>query len=307
MRLDYCILWFEDQPEEVISSRRRIERHIRNQGFVPKIIQKNNGVEIDELATEHGKLRDVDLVIVDYDLGNDQESGDSIAKKISNKFPVEIIFYSGSAPAVLRQKVCDNNIDGVFVSYRDELATDINRIIDYSLRKFTDLNNFRGVVAGTVAEFDHLMNQVVSRHHHGIDDETKGKLIAKIKKRIVKSAKDNLRQCENLTEKDNVQLAELMKHRAFTSDLRRRTAGGVLEDNDLSEKEVEIFGEIAKVLGLRNTLSHVRSITDSKGTRLEYESSVFTDKEFTSVRKELQKHLANLNSIVKKIDTGDGN
>lgn len=306
MRLDYCILWFEDQPDEVASSRRRIERHIRNQGFVPRIIRKKNGAEIDELAKDHGKLRDVDLVIVDYDLGADQDSGDTIAKKISNNFPVEIVFYSGSAPGILRQKVCDNNIDGVFISYREDLASDIKKIFDYSLRKFTDLNNFRGVVAGSVAEFDHLMNKVVSQHHDPLDENAKVRLIKKIKKRIIDSAKSNLKQCENLIKKDNVQLAAIMKHRAFTSDLRLRTAKGVLKGNEALGKEAEIFEEISEVLGLRNSLSHVRSITDDKGTRLEHEDTVFTDKDFTNARKNLQKHLANLNAIVKKTDAGDG-
>jgi len=305
MHLEYSILWFEDQPGEIVPSRRRIERHIKKNGFIPNIIQEVNGDNIDELAKNHAKLRDIDLVLVDYDLGQGNEPGDTIAKKISNNFPVEILFYSGSAPGELRKKVCESKIDGVFCGHRNDLADNTIEIIDYSLRKFTDLNNFRGIVAGSVAEFDHLMKSIVENHHKPLNTDDKGKHIAKIKQRLVKSAKSNLKQCETLSDNEKIDLSGLMKHRAFTSDIRLRTTQRAMEKATLSDAQNEIFSKIRDMLTLRNDLSHIRAISDEKGTRLEIEKEVFTDKEFTEIRKDLQRHHSNLKSILNKIKPDD--
>ena len=37
MRLEFRVLWFENQPDDVRTQREEIEEHLREVGFVPEI------------------------------------------------------------------------------------------------------------------------------------------------------------------------------------------------------------------------------------------------------------------------------
>src|SRR2546430_2299509 len=92
MRLDFNILWVEDQPANVKSSREKIERSIRNEGFrlqtqFAASVEEAKGFLASDIFGDH-----IDLVLIDYLATKFAKEGDALSgdarKHISDRLKV---------------------------------------------------------------------------------------------------------------------------------------------------------------------------------------------------------------------------
>src|SRR5690349_15606136 len=118
MRLDFNVLWVEDQPANVRAQSDAIDRQIRAEGFR---LQTQFASSVDEARKYLGSDiygDHIDLILMDYDLGAG-ERGDQGLVDVRNVFPYkDIVFYSARA-ADLSGMVAERQISGVFCSDRE--------------------------------------------------------------------------------------------------------------------------------------------------------------------------------------------
>ena len=89
MKLDYKILWIEDDDSWRISITSAIKKHIKDKGFNP-IIETPSKDELSNISNE--SFKDFDLLLVDHDLKSmSKDNGDILIQKIRNqKLPIRI-------------------------------------------------------------------------------------------------------------------------------------------------------------------------------------------------------------------------
>jgi len=103
MKLKYKILWLDDKIEEFIEDEviEEIEKHLKNNGFLPEIITVSNAKDFFDNLDES-----YDLILTDFHM-NDM-NGNKIVEKIrSSEYSVmtEILFYTAKADLTDTQKI----------------------------------------------------------------------------------------------------------------------------------------------------------------------------------------------------------
>ncbi len=180
MQLEFTILWVEDQPEEVVGFPDTLRRRLRDLGFTLKFINARNVGELRQKVDEDVEDDDVDLILVDFDLGVNGENGGDAAVEIRERFKHrEIVFYSGKSPGALRKVAFEKNIDGVYFGHRPTLAVDVVSVIENILRKVVDISHMRGIVMAETSEIDYLMELGLSEAYGRLDDDGRRKFHAK--------------------------------------------------------------------------------------------------------------------------------
>ena len=127
MRLDFNVLWIEDQLDSVLAYRSKIERTIRNDGFKLQTefaisVAKAKKLLGAEIFGDH-----IDLILMDYDLGVAPmgDEGLVVVRKIFGY--KDIIFYSADVAGLLK-KVAEKKIQGIFCSTRDDLPDTVEGV-----------------------------------------------------------------------------------------------------------------------------------------------------------------------------------
>src|SRR5260221_13934966 len=96
MRLDFNVLWVDDQPDLVAPQITTIRAGMREEGFDFKPIQLLSLDATEQFLAGDVFTDEIDLVLVDWQLGGGHEGQEAIAairEKIQYK---DVVFYSGN-------------------------------------------------------------------------------------------------------------------------------------------------------------------------------------------------------------------
>lgn len=173
MNLNYSILWYDDNKEFFESQDMEpIETEIASWGFQPKIFPVHNAVELQQ----HAPFDQYDMLVVDFDLGENKH-GDQFIKDVrdQNVF-AEIIFYSMKETDDLWQAVSVKRLEGVFVANKKNIGPKLIRVARQSVRKVLDLENMRGIVMAEVGDLDGLLEKIFILAMAGITEEHRQKV-----------------------------------------------------------------------------------------------------------------------------------
>lgn len=163
MKIEYRILWIEDDKSWIRVPKLRIEAKIKEYGFKP-IIEP-----IYDCNLENLKYSDYDLILVDYKLNcGDDKYGNNILSLLRNrKILSDAIFYSNTNTDILYDKVKSGKIPNVTIFDRgvfdDDNIDQIYEIIAYYLKKELDLNSMRGIMMAEVAKFDNELWTIINK------------------------------------------------------------------------------------------------------------------------------------------------
>ena len=89
-----------------------------------------------------------------------------------------IIFYSAQGVDELKKAITENNLNGTYVYYRQNILRDIDKIkrmITFDIMNNLDESTMRGITMAQVAEIDHLLLEIVKN----IPDDNKWNTIEK--------------------------------------------------------------------------------------------------------------------------------
>lgn|GEM_PF-2480452 len=267
MRLDFNVLWVDDQPDRVVAQIKSIGLKMAAEGFEFKPYQCATIDQVEEVISADVFTDEVDLILVDWDLGNGAHGEDAIERIRETVQYKDVVFYSGQLTVVeLRQKAYEKRLEGVYFASREGLVEEVVGVFDSLIKKVLDLDHTRGIVMGATSDIDYMINTCLTLAHGKLDEEGKAKFIEEALGRVVDQVQSIAKQGEKLKKSPSVE-ALFKAHMLFTSDHRLRLLANILGMNEFAAYSsgvttVELYRK--GVLGDRNTLGHAVLVPQGK-------------------------------------------
>lgn len=284
MKIEYKILWLEDDISWLRVPKNRIEKEIESYGFLP-LINTINDCDLTKM-----EYNDYDLILVDYNLNCGSENrGNNILTLLRNrKILADAIFYSNTDIATLYEKVKQDKISNVSIFdravFNDENIDQIYEIITYYLKKDLDLNSMRGIMMSEVAKFDNKIWEILNKI---IDVES---LIPYVRCRtkIQKTDFENMSNevlREKLLSKDD---STAFLTSSMRSKLLKNLIKKMSENNNIynsSYDSLKVFYD--EILKERNALAHRENLMEDD------------EEKFKLIRKNIIKHKKSFEELTK--------
>jgi hypothetical protein len=170
MRLDFNVLWVEDQQQNVLAQKVKLERLVRAEGFRLCVQFAPSVAGAKKLLFEDVYGDHVDLVLMDYNLGPGPH-GDVGITEIRKQMPYkEVIFYSAQG-GDLRKILAGTPVVGVHLSNREELPDTAKGVFDTLIKKVVDIEHSRGIVMGITSDIDEHVNDCLVSIFEKLDPE----------------------------------------------------------------------------------------------------------------------------------------
>ncbi|PKM34643.1 MAG: hypothetical protein CVV08_00475 [Gammaproteobacteria bacterium HGW-Gammaproteobacteria-12] len=165
MDATYCILWLDDQKEELSGVVKNLEGRLYSVGLHANItwFDKFDDESVQSLADSLRKHSPYDLIMVDYDLGAGKgKYGHILTKRIRSQTYGDMAFYSSAPDEELRKKLYEQKVDGVYCMQRHSLAHEVFSLAQNAIRRVVHPNYMRGLVVGSVGELEGLFEDTIS-------------------------------------------------------------------------------------------------------------------------------------------------
>jgi hypothetical protein len=228
MRLDFNVLWVDDQPERVAAQITSITLKMASEGFEFKPRLCTTIADVESAIDEDVFTDEVDLILVDWDLGNDMHGEDAIERIRQIVQYKDVVFYSGQASVVeLRKKAYERQLEGVYCASRADLIDEVVGVFESLIKKVLDLDHTRGIVMGATSDIDDMVNRCLTLAHGKLDDTGKAKFIEEALNRVTDQVQKLVKLGDKLKASPSVE-ALFKAHMLFTSDHRLRLLASVL-------------------------------------------------------------------------------
>lgn len=304
MKLNYKVLWIDDQPRNVAAAQDYVRTRLARQGFNLDVVEVR---DVPNERSFRNKLKDewsdVDVVLLDLDLGDKKDSGDHVAKIVRmNMTATEIVFYSEVPVEELRAKIAKQGIDGVYCSRRSRLGEKALDVISTTIKKVLDLNSLRGVVMDTLAEFDYIIEVLVQKVIDGLEEDEQ----AEVKKQIINTASSyHTKQLEIIGGLTNDSPLDNYMD-LLSSNPRYQLLRELLEKKSTPEwahRLDRLRGYGDEIIQPRNTLAHgkARKEKDCYVVITRKSEKKYTHPDFIGLIRSLNDHLDNLTSIAEEL------
>jgi len=256
MRIDFNILWVEDQQANVAPQRDRMAIEMRKEGFRLQVkfvssVEEAAGALSEEVYGDH-----IDLILMDFELGSGKRGDEGLAV-VRSMFPYkELIFYSANASNLMALAQA-KGVQGVFCATREDLTRDVVSAFQTLIKKVVDIDHARGIVMGASSDIDTLVLNGLSEQFRKaggkLSDGAKG-IIEKEAEKIKKRLNRDMEALKAVADVDTLR----QLHSVYTSMHRHKLLRKLLE-SDSNHKDL-CTGMIAyqnEVTPKRNELAHL--------------------------------------------------
>lgn len=255
MKLTYSILWF-DNSEEFFDSLdcSALEQAITSWGFTPKIIFETSP----KAFMGHSPFSNLDLIVVDYDLGEDAEHGETFIRNVrDNNVLTEIVFYSNNASRELWRAIADKELEGVYVANRREVLARIERVGRQSVQKILDLNNMRGLVMAEVGDIDLILDELITVGWGALNPDAQEDIVSRFRVKAIEQVDRSRTALASLTASSEI--SDILD----ACDSNKRWQNFVRLRRHIPElKACEPGDYVADILAPRNYLAHGQARED---------------------------------------------
>lgn len=258
MRLDFNVLWVDDQPTAVNAQIARIKMQMADEGFNFNPTQCQSIEDVESLIAGEVFQDEVDLILVDWDLGGGVHGQDVIEKVRQVALYKDVVFYSAQEPAAeLRRLAFERGLEGIYCASREGLVDEVLGVFDSLVKKVLDLDHTRGIVMGATSDIDHMIHSCLVNIEMKLDTEGKKALVDQAIERVRERVNDIVKQGEKLGAATSV--ATILKaHMIFGANDRLRMLRRILESDGTHEQSVGIIkAYMDDVVPRRNTLGHM--------------------------------------------------
>jgi len=267
VRLDFNVLWVDDQPDHVAAQVTSIALKMAAEGFEFRPRQCTTIDEMEAVISDDVFTDEIDLILVDWDLGNNTHGEDAIERIRQIVHYKDVVFYSGQASVVeLRKKAYDRQLEGVYCANRPDLVDEVIGVFESLIKKVLDLDHTRGIVMGATSDIDYMVNSCLALAHQRLDETGKTQFIEEAMRRVMEQVKNINKQGEKLKAAPSVD-ALFKAHMLFTSDHRLRMLASVLgmdQFSDQAEKVTTVQEYREGVVSGRNILGHAVLVPQGK-------------------------------------------
>lgn len=305
MRLDFNVLWVEDLQDNVQAQKQRLERLVKNEGFRLQVRFAASVAEALEYLSDDIFSDHIDLILMDYNLGPGP-NGDKGLIEIRSLMPYkEIVFYSAQAANSLRDILIATNVNGVYLSTREDLPETASGVFDTLVKKVIDIDHSRGIVMGTTSDIDHFVNECLTAIFDRCGENARLGALAIIQKHMKEKRKDfekNATKVEQVTH-----VSELFdKHTVYTSVDRLNLLRKIFETNDLySDKWDNMKDYVPQIIQKRNDLAHVQVKSEGGFSRKFFnkKGEELTSKDMKELRLKLLDYQEMFEKLVESVKT----
>lgn len=323
MRLNYKILWFEDDADYVTEDiGPRVEKYLREElGFDPEIIHETSDADIDKLLSQKGGY---DLIITDLNL---TEKGDEVGQKIIDhvrklKILTDVILYSASPQAIQEIREKNPGIERIsFAAGRPALYDKVCDIIFLTIKKVQDVNNMRGLVIAEAIDLEMRVRAILIDHYRAHGDRGK---IKKLKGEHTERIKINLEEIKKYDKKTIPEFIDEVLSFSDVNDSLLSLVNDLLDEinlkingakrNDPVHEKKKQFSELRRglvnmkeeLIHLRNDMAHAKEFKKDgesflRSTRKGRKDIIFDDASCIEMRKNIFKHIQNIEEIGKHL------
>jgi len=260
MRLDFNVLWIDDQPAAVESQKIPISLYMKDHGFNFNATHCASVDEVGAHLTDDLFKDEIDLILVDWDLGAGKRGQDVIAAIRDRVRYRDVVFYSAQATTEeLRLESFKAKLEGVYCAPRVDLVLEVQEVFDALVKKVLDLDHTRGIVMGATSDIDHLVAESLRHLHQAASEEEKAAIIKKAIKVMKESLVSHNKTLEKLNDETTME-ALFAAHTLFNAQHKLRVLKDALSRAQI--EEVEKFRASVKVYmddvsSVRNRLGHV--------------------------------------------------
>lgn len=237
MRLDFNVLWVDDQPDRVGAQIIRIEKQMESEGFRFNSTPCTTLEQVQNLVKDDVFTDEIDLVLVDWDLGNNVQGQDVIASIRETVRYKDVVFYSAQTPTdELRKLAFERGLEGVYCAVRGELVDEVLGVFESLVKKVLDLDHMRGIVMGATSDIDQMVNECLTLMHVKLDSAEKERMFQTALGYVQQRIDSFLKTAEKL--KEATTLEELFTaHMVLTANDRLRILGGTLKTKTFSAQK----------------------------------------------------------------------
>lgn len=304
MRIDYNIIWFENDNGWIKPALKNLSTFLEDRGFRlnPEILSDGKSLEnlLEEISR---KYRDVDIILMDYKLTG-KENGDVLINKIrKTEVFTEIIFYSQNenVKGIIESQY--GSFEGIYYAGRDNFLQKAKEVIHHTIKKVEDVESMRGLIMGAVSEIDSAMIDIVVSFIGSRSPEEKATISAKVFSKVEEHLKMKDDLFSKLNEKQKIE--KLIKDPIlFDADKKAQVTQMVIDTlglSDLAHLTNGGFYDSYKndVIKTRNNFAHVTVIQEDGVRKLKSSKSedVFSDERCIEIRKTLITHIENMTKL----------
>ncbi|MFT6836264.1 MAG: hypothetical protein ACJA0H_002313 [Francisellaceae bacterium] len=305
MKTSFNIAWVDDNfndPEMDLVNQLRRKLHRKN-GFslvvddVYAEITKGdfNGL-LYKLAATIDLSNSVDLILIDYELG-DKTTGENIANKFRAKLPsVDILFYSGKLAAEnLRQLIAKENVDGINCVGRNNLAEGAYAIIENVINRSHKISTLRGLILNSVCEMDHTIREILCKY-----SSVNTVQMTEIKNKAVDQIDSKASSTKKMQMKTQ-SVEELLNNKSMMSGRLFTVLEEIKSSLMLSSGQLNLLNVYrTKILDLRTTAAHAKEATcqTTGQSMLKFKNVTYKRCDIDHICKSIVDHENNIQSIL---------
>ena len=304
MKLEYKILWIENEEDFVDSSIPKVKEILTERGFEPTITKVVDETQIDNYLNVC-----YDLIISDFQLNDDENGGKNGAEVIyelrnERKLDTEILFYSDKVNFLednsIKEKLAFMERINIQQG-RNTLLDKIEKVIELTLKKLLELNATRGLITAATSELDvEIVEIYYQLIEFPVDKETKHKIEIIFKTDYNEIKKNYLKQCK--AKRDNH--TSDFKQYFYLSDAFRKydILKELLKLHTFNGFDLDLFKKYGQeIISVRNKFAHAKAIDDNGTLKLKGQVSgqdfEFTEDSCLEIRKNLIAHKRNIENL----------
>lgn len=267
MKLEFSVLVIDDTPDSIEQATRRLGEYLESKGFalrlhIPRDFSRQS---LRDLARAQG--RDYDLVIVDYNLGQADTDGATVARQLRQTLQfTDMVFYSSDRQLDLHSQLAKHAVSGVFIARRDDLDDALVGLTDTVIGKAVDLNHMRGIAMAEVAEMDVLMQDTLQRVFLNAGDRCVDLASNRTMDKLRENAQEDSDRLESRFSEGGLSCV-VGEGRLFSSAQKYRAVRRMAKC--LPKKPAQALAVLkdydADIIGNRNMLAHVKEETTPAG------------------------------------------
>jgi CheY-like chemotaxis protein len=301
MKLEYRILWFDDDQDLVNDYKPDLERFLEELGFSPRIDHFLDGRDLEKLL-----LRNYDLIMTDLNLG-EHETGQKLIEKIrSNQIYTEVLFYSGNDHEINEIMEKEKWVERVSVAVGIENLTPKARdLIRLTVIKFQDINAMRGMVMAETSDLDVTMKDVIFCLLNSFGEGNSEKHKVELLQKVIVNRKERLAALEEISVAhfDSI-IKELTSYDRFCAIKRLvKSKQKDIGPEPFSKTKSILDGYNEEIINKRNILAHAKETENEYGVRVVKSDltgcEITIDDEFCGeIRKNIKKHKENFEELI---------
>ena len=258
MRLDFNVLWVEDQIERVQAQKEGFERIVNSEGFRLQTEFASSVSDALDYISDDVYRDNIDLILMDYELGAGQK-GDIGIVEVQKVMPYkEIIFYSSQADNLL-DILKLTNAQGVYLSTRTDIPDTAGRVFDTLIKKVLDIDHARGIVMGISSDIDYFVDECLIAVFESSSENIRSGALTIVQKHMKEKRKKFSKDADSIEAITHI--SELLKKRSvYTSVDRLRLLRGILSENVNHTANCKAIKEYEfQTIPERNKLAHIRA------------------------------------------------